>query len=877
MPLSSGTRLGPYEITGPLGAGGMGEVYRARDLKLGRDVAIKVLPAALSNDAGYMARFQREAQVLASLNHPNIAAIYGLEEDAIVMELVEGENLRGPLPVDEALRIARYITEALEAAHEKGIVHRDLKPANIRVTPEGVVKVLDFGLAMSLEQTPGSGDPASPRTLTVSETKAGAILGTVAYMAPEQFRGHSMDRRADIWAFGVVLYEMLTGRRVFQGDSSSDVLAAVLTKEPDWNELPSATPARVRELLRLCLAKDRKLRLQAIGDARIFLNASVEGAVSTVAVSRQVLLWAAGVLALAVTLALWAPWRAPPAEADRPMLQLDIDVGDEVSQAAISPNGLTIVFVAKGQLAVRRLDQVKITPLAGTEGASFPFFSPNGQWVAFFARGKLQKIAVEGGAPVSVCDALSGRGGTWSEDGNIIAALSITGGLSRVSASGGMPQPLADTQGEQQGVTSHRWPQVLPDGKGTLFVAQLAGGGVQDSLRVLPPGDGKAKTLVENSSNGRYLAGGYLVYYQRGTLFAAPLNLQRLELTGPAVALVDGVAYNNVFGADFDMSSSGTLVYRRSAGVSNRVVSWLDSSGKTTPVLAKPGGYSTPRLSPDGKRLALSIESVEQKREENLWIYDLTRKTMMRPSFDSEPQDYPVWTPDGAFLAFRSGGTLAWVRSDGSGKVERLPAANRDAIPWSFSPDGKWLAFAQNDPQTGAGLWTAPTERTPDALRLAQPQPLLRQAGVQGMPAFSPDGRWVAYHSSEAGRLEVYVMPFSPRGPALTGKWVVSNEGGWWPAWSRNSRELFYLNLDRRVIAVPYIAKGDSFVVEKPRVWAERRLADVGATSSFDVAPDGKRVVALFDVEETRPETHLRVLLNVGDKLRRRAPTEARK
>ena len=374
MPLSIGTQVGLYKITALLGTGGMGEVYRASDSKLRRDVAIKVLPVSLANDAGRMDRFQREARVLASLNHPNIAAIYGLEENAIVMELVEGSDLRGPLPLEEALKIARQIVQALEAAHEKGIVHRDLKPANIKITPDGIAKVLDFGLAKAVERTPVPGDPGDGPTLTIG-TKVGMVMGTSAYMAPEQARGDPVDGRADIWAFGVVLYEILTGKLAFKGDSISDTLAAVLATEPDWSALPPATPARVRELLRLCLAKDRKLRLQAIGDARIFLDAPSEDTVRLVAAPRrQVLPWAvAGLLALIAAINWWAPWRTPPAATDRPFLQMDLETGpDEVSQPAISPDGMRIVFVSKGSLAIRRLDQAKITSLAGTEGPPLP-------------------------------------------------------------------------------------------------------------------------------------------------------------------------------------------------------------------------------------------------------------------------------------------------------------------------------------------------------------------------------------------------------------------------------------------------------------------------------------------------------------------------
>jgi Tol biopolymer transport system component/predicted Ser/Thr protein kinase len=855
MQLSPGTRLGPYEILAPLGAGGMGEVYRARDTKLKRDVALKVLPEPFALDPDRMARFQREAEVLASLNHPNIAAIYGVEESALVMELVEGENLKGPLPIDTALNYARQIAEALEAAHEKGIIHRDLKPANVMITPAGVVKVLDFGLAKIAE--PVAGNPASSPTLTMGASEPGMIMGTAAYMAPEQARGQTVDKRADIWAFGVVLWEMLTGTRMFPGKTVSDVLAGVLKNEPDLQ----AVPQQVRRLLARCLEKDPRKRLRDIGDWRDVVEDSTAGR----ATRRRTWVVITGLLAAALAISLWAPWRAPRSVADRPLVQLDLDVGDEVSQPAISPDGMRIVFVSKDHLAIRRLDQSKITTIAGTEGASFPFFSPDGQWVGFFAAGKLQKIAVEGGAPVTLCDAPNGRGGSWGDDGNIIAALQASGGLSRVPAAGGTPQPLTDLKADTAGILSHRWPQALPGGKGVLFTATNLGS--QGSLRIVTPNTGKLKTVVENSTHGRYLVSGYLVYNRRGTLFAAPMDPGRLELTGPAVPLLDGVSYSSSGQADFDLSGSGTLVYRRGMAETNRIPSWLYSSGKIERVGPKPGNYRTPGLSPDGTRLALALD---QEGPRNLWIYNLSRETMTRLTFDPDPESFPTWTPDGEFLAFRSGNMLAWTRSDGSGKVERLATASRNATPGSFSADGKWLALSQIDPQTALDLWTVPVEQTAGGLRFGQPQPLLQQAGFQGSPAISPDGRWVAYMSDESGRFEIYVMPFSPQGSARGGKWQVSNGGGSNPIWSHSGRELFYENLDRRVQVAAYTVKGGSFLAEESRLWSGKQLADVSLSRSFDVAPDGKRVVALLDAEDAKPETSLHVLLNVGDELRRR-------
>jgi DNA-binding winged helix-turn-helix (wHTH) protein/Tol biopolymer transport system component len=580
---------------------------------------------------------------------------------------------------------------------------------------------------------------------------------------------------------------------------------------------------------------------------------------------RQVLPWAtAGILAVVALFGYWRPWRGPEIVAERPFSQLDLDIGpDEFSEPSISSDGRRIVFVSKGALAIRRFDQAKTTRLAGTEGACLPFFSPNGQWVAFFAAGKLQKVAIEGGAPVALCDAGGPGGGSWGDDDYIVAALDVSRGLSRVPAAGGMPQPLTDTKSDPSGGMMHASPQVLPGGKGVLFAATNAS--AQGSLRVLTPSEGKLKTVVENSTHGRYLASGYLVYNQQGTLFAAPMDANRLELTGAAVPLVDAV---HVSGdrADFDLSPSGTLVYRR-ATVTNTLPSWLYSSGKIEPVLTKPGNYSSPRLSPDGTRLALSvIEAGKQK----LWIHDLKRETWNRLTSENDPEWLPTWTPDGEFIAFRSGNTLAWTRSDGSGKVERLAGVSRNAGPWSFSADGKWLAFWPLEPNSD--LWIVSVDRAPGVLRLGQPQPLLQQAGSKGAPAISADDRWLAYTSDASGRFEIYVMPFSPQGKTMVRKWLVSNAGGFGPVWSHNSRELFYEGLDSRVQVAAYTVKGDSFLAEKPRFWSKKPMSENDFSAGFDVAPDGKRVLAVFPADGAKPETILRVLLNVDSELLRRAP-----
>jgi serine/threonine-protein kinase len=589
----------------------------------------------------------------------------------------------------------------------------------------------------------------------------------------------------------------------------------------------------------------------------------LEETVSAVAFpGRPVLPWVvAAILAVVAGIASWRQLRSPATVLDRPFYQLDLDAGpDEFSQPAISPDGMRIAFVSKRGLAIRRLDQSQTTALAGTEGANYPFFSPDGHWVAFFGADKLQKVAVDGGAPIPLCDAPSPSGGAWGADDTIVAALDLTRGLFRVAAAGGKPQPLTDPGEDPSGIQIHRWPQALPAGKGVLFAAMSASG--QGSLRVLAS-NGKVRTLVENTAHGRFLASGYVVYYQRETLFAAPMDADRLAVTGPAVPLVYTVS-SSAGRADFDLSPGGTLVYRRGA-VRNSLPSWIYSSGKVEPALAKPDNYASPRLSPDGTRLALSVI---RGGTQSLWVYDFIRESWNRLTSGDDPEWLPTWTPDGEFLAFRSGNTLAWTRSDGSGKVERLAGVSRNAGPWSFSADGKWLAFWPLQP-TNSDLWIAALERTPGVLRLGHPQPLLQDAGTKGAPAISPDGRWLAYASYAAGRFEVYVMPFSPQGSAAPRKWLVSN-GGHSPMWSPNGSELFYQGPDQRIHVVSFTVAGDSFVAGKPRAWSDKQMADSGLSPTFDVAPDGRRVLALLPAGDAQPETILHVLLNVDSELRRR-------
>ncbi|HYM13626.1 MAG TPA: protein kinase, partial [Bryobacterales bacterium] len=764
-----------------------------------------------------MARFEREAQLLASLNHPNIAALYGLEESdavrALVIELVEGLSLAeriaaGPMPLDEALPIARQIAEALEYAHDQGIIHRDLKPANVKITRAGTVKLLDFGLAKALDEDLRPGDASNSPTLSMAATRAGVILGTAAYMPPEQAKGKPADRRADIWAFGVVLYEMLTGRQLYSGESAAETLASVMKDEPRWDRLPAETPEAIRRLLRRCLEKDVKRRLQAIGEARIATEEALSGdrteaaPIAAAAPARRGIpwLWAAVTAVLAMGLAITGAllWRATrPTE--QPLTRLSVDLGPEAMTglditAAISPDGRRLVFPARGpdgqQLATRLLDQAQATLLPGTESAIDPFFSPDGQWVGFFARGALKKISVQGGAPVTLCNASTPEGGSWGEDGNIVAELNQGSGLVRVPAAGGTPQLLTKLVGDE---TTHRWPQVLPGGQGVLFTASPTLVSYENaSIEVMSFKSGQVKTLLRGGYLGRYVPSGHLVYIHQGVLYGVAFDPARLEVQGTPTPLLEDIAANPVTGGgQFDFSGasagSGTFVYLAGKGAGQTwQVSWLDSAGKIQPLIAIPGAYVTLRLSPDGRRLGFVGSAGD------LYIYNLDRETTTRLTFTGGAIT-PVWTPDGKHIVYRSisaAPTLWWIRTDGAGQAQRLLGSQGNAVPWSFSPDGRRLAYFTAGPETGLDLWMLPVDASdPEHPKPGKPELFLRTPADENVPRFSPDGHWIAYRSNESGINEIYVRPF-PGGAG--GKWQVSTGGGLYGIWSNNGRELFY-------------------------------------------------------------------------------------
>ena len=892
--LNPGTKVGHYSIVGHIGAGGMGEVYRATDTKLRRDVALKVLPEVFAKDAERMARFSREAVVLASLNHPNIAAIYGLEEQdgirALVLELVEGPTLAdrikdGPLPPDEALGIAKQIAEALEAAHEQGIIHRDLKPANVKVREDGQVKVLDFGLAKALEDPNPEEDPGNSPTLSIAATRAGVILGTAAYMSPEQAKGKKADRRADIWAFGIVLYEMLSGKRAYTGDSISEVLAAVLMKEPDYDALPETVSAPLRKLLRRCLTKDRTQRLQAIGEARIAITEFVaDSAASSVMISPPMAEpqptwlrwtpWAAGALALVSIVSVAGWWQATRPVEQSPM-RLHVEVAPDNplftsigAAAVLSPDGKLLAYVATEggtqKLYVRPLDQMEATALSGTEGARNPFFSPDGQWIGFFTGSALKKVSVSGGAPLTLTSAGDGRGGTWSEDDTIVLASNTTTGLSRVSAAGGEPEEVT-TPGE--GERSHRWPWFLPGGKAALFMTQDDGQAYDDSdIEAVNLATGERTVVHRGGTYPRYLPSGHLIYVRDGTLFAVPFDPDRLETTGQPAPILEGVLFSGNTsagngGAQYAFSQNGTLAYLAGTVADQSFpVVWADRKGATTALLDEARAYSSPRLSPDGKRVAFHIDTGDSR---DIWLYEIARGAMTRLTFVGDSNIVPIWTPDGSRVAFAStrtgsGQPIFWKRADGAGEAEQLTSGATTQGPGSFSPDGRFLAYFADSPETGFDLWVVPLEGD------RKPETFLASPATEVFPEFSPDGRWIGYMSNESGRMEIYVRPF----PGPGGKWQVSTEGGAFQRWTRNGGELIYRQ-GSKWMAVEISAEGDSLRAGKPQEIFEGAFLNLARFPAYDVSRDGNRFVLFPAAEDTGvvSRTHLNFIFNWFDTL----------
>jgi serine/threonine protein kinase/Tol biopolymer transport system component len=888
--LNAGSKLGPYEITGAIGAGGMGEVYQAHDTKLGRDVAIKILPEAFAHDPERLSRFQREAKMLAALNHPNIATIYGLEQsngtNYLVMELVSGETLAervkrdGAVPIEEALAICKQIAEALEAAHEKGIIHRDLKPANVKVTPEGKVKVLDFGLAKAFEGDAVSSNPSESPTLSRAATMQGVILGTAAYMSPEQARGKAVDKRTDIWAFGCVLYELLCGRPAFEGEDITEILAAVVKTEPDWNRLPESTPPALRTLLRRCLRKDMRQRFHDTADVRIEIEealtvqATLAPAVPKVrnaAIWRWALLSGITCLLVGSIVTGTVVWKAKPDMTPQPVsrLAVELPISDELPLVqgsrglAISPDGSRIAFVAthegKQQIYLRAMNSLESKAVPGTERAVSPFFSPDGKWLGFSVGGKLKKIMVDGGAPLVLCEAPNVTGVTWGDNDTIVFARQFGNfGLSKVSAAGGKPEAIT-TRDPTKEEESHRWPELLPGGKAVLFTQWSRN--LDDAQIVVQRLDEREpRVLVRGGSDAHYLPTGHLVYARAGILLAVPFDLSRLEVTGNPIPVAEGVSLSTEGVAQFSISNTGSLAYVPGGlqGAGRKLV-WLDRNGVEQPLAAPPRAYQSPRLSPDGQRIAVVIQGAN----DDIWVYDIPLQTFTRLTFAGRNLS-PLWTPDGKRIIFRAspvGGerlNLFWKLADGSGEAERLTVSDYSQTPNSLSPDGQVLVFSQLDPTTNYGLWMLPL--TGDR----KPRPFLQTPRNEAASDLSPDGHWLAYTSDESGQYEIYLRPF-PTGGA---KWQISTEGGVRPFWTRNG-ELLYPNGDR-MMAVS-IATQPTLSVGTPRLLFERNNEGV---FNYDVTRDGQRFLMLKPSEqESAATTQIVVVQNWFEELKQKVPT----
>jgi len=899
--LSSGTRLGTYEVTSHIGSGGMGDVYQAHDSKLGRDVAIKVLPEQFARDPERLARFQREAKMLAALNHPNIAAIYGLEQSDsthyLVMELVPGQTLRErvagerAVPVEEALVIAKQIAEALEAAHgsEKGIIHRDLKPANVKVTPEGRVKVLDFGLAKAFAAEPSTEDIGNSPTLSAAPTMQGVIMGTAAYMSPEQARGKAVTKATDIFAFGAVLYELLTGKQAFQGEDVGDILATVVKTEPDWSRLPEGTPPAIRTLLRRCLRKDRRQRLQDAASLRIEIEDVLSGAApaeatGALALGRPALIPSLAVLLLVAAIAGLAAWMlkpAPPPDS-RPISRFDYHFpeGHQFRNAgrtvmALSPDGSRFVYNTTQGLYLRSLDQLEARLIPGTEGTlTNPFFSPDGQWVGYSQTGQLKKIAVSGGAPVTIGPATNPFGVSWAPDNTILFAQPE--GIRRVSANGGTPEVVIEAEPGEQ----FDGPQMLPGGEWVLFTAGAGQGAWDDAQIVVQSLETKEQREVwRGGSDARYVPTGHIVYALDDDLFAIPFDLDTLTVTGGPVPLVEGVFRAGVTAsANYGISDGGSLVYvSGSAAAVQRTLVWLDRRGNELPLPAPARGYDDLSLSPDGRQVA--VQTIESQTQ-SIWIYDIPRGTMARLTFEGNA-NLPVWTPDGKRVVYRltkpAADGLFWKPADGSGPEESLfTTAEFGPQTSSVSPDGQTVAFYANSPATGTDLWVFPMQGQSER----KPRPFLQTPFTEAAPRFSPDGRWLVYSSNESGRSEIYVQPY----PGPGGKWLISTEGGNQAVWARNGRALFFRSGDK-MMAVD-IQTQPAFQAGTPRMLFERAGYLGGqAAPDYDVSPDGQRFLMMKEGQQpeaaqrfstgagtlaTTVQVH--VVLNWFEELKQRAP-----
>ena len=879
MTLPPGARLGPYEVVAPLGSGGMGEVYRARDPRLGRDVAIKALPGVFAADPERLARFEREAKLLAALSHPNVGAIYGLEEVAgqryLVLEFVEGLTLatrlgRGALPLEEALEVCRQIAAALEAAHERDIVHRDLKPGNVMLTPSGGVKVLDFGLAKGGATAATSSDPSlseSP-TMTYAATGAGVILGTAAYMSPEQARGRAVDKRTDIWSFGCVLYEGLAGRQAFVGETVSDLIARILEREPDLGALPGTTPQRLRELLRRCLEKDARRRLRDIGDARIeiedVLAVRSSGSARAAAAARSrsavwLALFGAGVAMASAALTLLVPRLFDHRPAPHPtrfsvLAAPGVTLANDGAECAISPDGRTLAYTAvdtagTSLIVVRPLESLAARALPGTENGDQPFWSPDSRFVAFFADGKLKKVPVEGGGPEVLCAANNGRGGSWSPRGVIVFCPAGEGPLYQVSANGGDPQPVT-TLDSTRHETAHRFPWFLPDGRHFMFSA-LPGRQGKNDLEVAVLDSPQRVHLLSTTGGAVYSPPGYLVYWRNQNIAAQRFDPAGLRVIGEPLTLSDVPAASNYSGARIvTASGTGALAYV-SGRFANTSMVWVDRAGKRLGAVPAPAGrYLGGTVSPDGRRVAMEREV--SYSESDLWLVELDRGVTTRFTFGPERNSGPIWSPDGSRIMFESNREGPWnlyVKPVSGATAEQTLYRSEGYFkhPDWWSPDGRLAGFEQLDPRTGWDLWYIPTGGEDHT-----PKPYLRTPFNERFSQLSPDGRWVVYASDESGRNEVYVQSFPDPGV----KHQVTTDGGANPGWRADGKELLFAAADGATVMAAEVTTTPDFRSSVPHA-----LFRVPPTSTGVVPlPDFSRILLMLPAGDVTPASATVVL-----------------
>ena len=917
--ISSGTRLGPYEVKAMIGAGGMGEVYRAHDSRLGRDVAVKILPREFTGDLNRLARFEREARVLATLNHSNIGAIYGVEDAptdegvsvrALVLELVEGDTLAEriarsaegkirPMRLDAVLTIARQIAEALEVAHEKSIVHRDLKPANIKITPEGVVKILDFGLAKAASEEAPESIFSDTSTATLIGSHAGHVIGTAAYMSPEQARGTAVDKRSDIWAFGCVLFEMLSGQAAFARETVTDTLSAVVEGDPDWTQLPASVPPAVRHLIRRCLEKDTKRRLRDIGDARYEIEQLLDApendrlpektekrrklsapVAATLMVSLAAL-GAAGLLSLS----------ANRAGGDHRISRFTIDLptGQVIppgfnSHLALSPDGTHLAFTPlPGPVYIRRLDNLRNEPLEVSKSPGFrggPMFSPDGSSISYIEGNAIiswsrpfVRAPLAGGAAVKLADYDTFHEGEWGPDGKLYWTSSYQGGIVRIAESGGEIEPVTKLDTEH-GERSHRFAHFLPGGKSFIYTVALDSINGYDDARIdlWDLTTGKHKPLISGGTSGMYSPSGHIVYARAGKLFAVPFDTSRQEVTGSPFEVLDGVMMSrNTGAAEFRISSRGDLAYVPGpAEGGNRTLVWVDRSGKPGPLPLSAASYLYPRLSPDGRLLAVEIEGPNH----DFYLYDFARAVLSKMTTDGLSHD-PVWTPDGKRLAFRSwqagGMTLWWMPVDRSSSAVRLDPNGTRQSPVSFSPDGKYLTFDQKDPQTRDDAWVLPIDKTTDA------RPIAKSVRGDGSAKFSPDGKWIAYSSDESRKAEIFVQPFPGLGPKLQ----ISSDGGTDPVWRRSGGELYYRSGKKMMVVA--VTTFPEFRASTPKLLWEGDYSDGSgascgmpgvSSSNYDVTADGEHFLMVRDDDRVGAK-QIVVVLNWAEELKNKSRVSA--